>query len=601
MELCYGMRMSPILYQGVPMNIKIIGAAACISIISTAALSLDVNVRNAPYNATGNGTTNDRPAIQAAINAVIAAGGGTVTLPAGTYLTGDLQLGSRVTFTIAQNATLKQSQNPDDYAHRPTLGRWRNAPGVNWDGWQCQNYPLLYAGSGCKNVKVTGAGTILKTYTGDDNTSIHIMGIAFFDVDTSEISDVTISNSTAYSIHLIRCRKGLVSNVRVVQPLSCCYNSDGASLMNCQNIRVTGCSMTCRDDGIYIWSSYQDPRKSAWWNSDNPQPSMNIEIDHNTVVQDVNGSGVSFFPWGDEAPDDQTVEISNVNIHDNSLTGGNTWGYAVRLQCLDQWGNRGAVPMKSITFANNNYNGDGFSIEDNPVITDLISDFPDIYAKAATTFQNAGFSNGVCYWSVIKNTKAGSVGSTGGYGFIDSLEFGDAGIYQGLRLQPGAYTFSARVMSSGAMVRMFARNNAGTLLASREFSNTAWANQCISFTVPSIGNYKLGIERGNAAGGWARIDDASLATGNGSCPATRVSDPSSPIAQRKPATAINGQRAIILTMRGERVMVGGNAAAIDRLRPGAYVMSIESARSAPRYIRFVAEDKRTSQIDSRVR
>lgn len=47
------------------------------------------NVKMSPYNATGNGSTDDRAAIQAAITAAIAAGGGTVFFPAGTYIVGD--------------------------------------------------------------------------------------------------------------------------------------------------------------------------------------------------------------------------------------------------------------------------------------------------------------------------------------------------------------------------------------------------------------------------------------------------------------------------------------------------------------------------------
>jgi hypothetical protein len=44
------------------------------------------NVMYPPYNATGNGSTDDTAAIQAAINACIAAGGGVVYLPEGNYL-----------------------------------------------------------------------------------------------------------------------------------------------------------------------------------------------------------------------------------------------------------------------------------------------------------------------------------------------------------------------------------------------------------------------------------------------------------------------------------------------------------------------------------
>ena len=45
-----------------------------------------INARNPPFNATGDGTTDDTFGIQTAINTARSRGGGTVFLPAGTYL-----------------------------------------------------------------------------------------------------------------------------------------------------------------------------------------------------------------------------------------------------------------------------------------------------------------------------------------------------------------------------------------------------------------------------------------------------------------------------------------------------------------------------------
>ncbi len=56
--------------------------------------ALALNVKAAPYNATGDGIADDQPAIQAAINDCYQLGGGYVFIPAGTYLlkTGSLML-----------------------------------------------------------------------------------------------------------------------------------------------------------------------------------------------------------------------------------------------------------------------------------------------------------------------------------------------------------------------------------------------------------------------------------------------------------------------------------------------------------------------------
>lgn len=59
--------------------------AAWLNDVNFATYTNVANVRLAPYNATGNGSTNDTAAIQAAITATAAAGGGIVFLPEGLY------------------------------------------------------------------------------------------------------------------------------------------------------------------------------------------------------------------------------------------------------------------------------------------------------------------------------------------------------------------------------------------------------------------------------------------------------------------------------------------------------------------------------------
>lgn len=56
-----------------------------------------LNVKSSPYNAAGNGSTNDTTAVQSALTAAGTAGGGVVYLPLGTYLVGNLTVPSNVT------------------------------------------------------------------------------------------------------------------------------------------------------------------------------------------------------------------------------------------------------------------------------------------------------------------------------------------------------------------------------------------------------------------------------------------------------------------------------------------------------------------------
>ena len=82
--------------------VPILCLCLCLLLISIGAKAAGTSVDViADYSAAGNGTTDDRAAIQAAIDAVHAAGGGTVTLTAGkTFLSGNLILRSNVEVTV---------------------------------------------------------------------------------------------------------------------------------------------------------------------------------------------------------------------------------------------------------------------------------------------------------------------------------------------------------------------------------------------------------------------------------------------------------------------------------------------------------------------
>ena len=81
------------------------------------------DVRN--FGAAGDGLALDTQAIQEAIAACGAAGGGTIIFPAGAYVTGALFLRDHVTLHLEAGAILLGSEDPADY---PIItGRWEGA------------------------------------------------------------------------------------------------------------------------------------------------------------------------------------------------------------------------------------------------------------------------------------------------------------------------------------------------------------------------------------------------------------------------------------------------------------------------------------------
>src|SRR5512147_1054068 len=107
------------------------------------------NVR-AEGGAVGDGQTLDSPAIQSAIDACAANGGGTVFLPAGQYLTGSLFLRNNISLYLDAGAVILGSENPDDY---PIVHS-------RWEGKHQDTYAPLIAGQNLSNISVVGRGTI---------------------------------------------------------------------------------------------------------------------------------------------------------------------------------------------------------------------------------------------------------------------------------------------------------------------------------------------------------------------------------------------------------------------------------------------------------
>ena len=87
------------------------GAAVAVSLAVNAAAVFNVS----DFGATGDGVAKDTAAVQRAIDAASAAGGGEVLLPKGTYLCGSVFLKSGVDFHLAEGSVLRGSPDRSDY------------------------------------------------------------------------------------------------------------------------------------------------------------------------------------------------------------------------------------------------------------------------------------------------------------------------------------------------------------------------------------------------------------------------------------------------------------------------------------------------------
>ena len=120
-------------------RIVLLFLAACAVLLSQAVCDVKAS------GAAGDGATVDTAAINRAVAACHAVGGGTVRFPAGVYLTGTIHLKSNVTLRLDNGATILGSQRVEDY-------RWPEGE-RDW-------YAALILGQDVENVALVGPGTI---------------------------------------------------------------------------------------------------------------------------------------------------------------------------------------------------------------------------------------------------------------------------------------------------------------------------------------------------------------------------------------------------------------------------------------------------------
>lgn len=188
------------------------------------------NVRQ--FGAVGNGTSSDTEAINKAIDACANAGGGIVYVPAGTYLTGTIDLKSNVTLQVASGATLLGSTNLADY---------RSAvPGQEW-------YDALVLAKDVHDVAIIGDGTIDGSNLRNPNGEEHIRGphaVMFYGAHNVTVRDISIRNSGNYNL-IVRSSEGLT-----IDGLKVHGGWDGINMHDTLDATISNCRIYAGDDAL---------------------------------------------------------------------------------------------------------------------------------------------------------------------------------------------------------------------------------------------------------------------------------------------------------------------------------------------------------------
>jgi len=206
-------------------------------------------------------------AIQKAVDACHAGGGGTVIIPAGKFITGTIVLKSRVNLYLESGAMLEASLDLDDY-----LSTFRK-------------HGMIFC-EDAEEVSITGPGTIAARGTEFyDTTQNHVydefdknltrqkqdympagvfftdgpikrkrmpgMCITFYHCSRIKLKDFYLKDTPIWAIRLAYCEDVEVEGLSIINNLMV-PNSDGIHLTASRNVRISDCNIRAGDDAIIV-------------------------------------------------------------------------------------------------------------------------------------------------------------------------------------------------------------------------------------------------------------------------------------------------------------------------------------------------------------
>lgn len=201
------------------------------------------------FAAAADGQTNDQQAIQSAIDDCFAAGGGTVRLSSGIFLSATIFLRTNVTLRLDSDATLLGTQNPYDY-------QWR--PGMPDVGRSVVG--LVNGGSGQTDLTITGSGTIdgAGAWWWENRRSNRPRMVLFYRCRRILVEGVTLMNSP--SMHLVPYQSEdiVIRNLYIWAPENS-PNTDGIDPSDSRNVTISNCTIDVGDDNIAVKAGHVDP------------------------------------------------------------------------------------------------------------------------------------------------------------------------------------------------------------------------------------------------------------------------------------------------------------------------------------------------------
>jgi polygalacturonase len=263
------------------------------------------------YGASGKKEDNAQVAINIAIEACAAAGGGTVYFPPGGYTTGTIHLRSHVCILVEAGATIFSSKDPAAFDQR-ALFYAEDLENVTLEGrgtvngqaeyeWRMNDMRDWYIYP--NQVQAEAAGVPLMRAFPTANSIGHL--VLFIRCTDVRITELSFIDSPSWTMHLWGCERLVIDGVYISTNLKAGVWADGIDPDGCKDVHITNCTVQTGDDSLVFYSSniYGPAR-----------PCENITVTNCRLTS--SSSGIKFCDGNQKA-------IRNVVIDNCTITGAN--------------------------------------------------------------------------------------------------------------------------------------------------------------------------------------------------------------------------------------------------------------------------------------
>ena len=229
-----------------------------------AAAEASFNIRD--YGATGRKADDARPAIQKAIDAAGAAGGGTVYLPPGEYTSGTLHLRSHVRVLIDSGATLFASLDSKAF-DKAALLYGEGVDNITIEGrgavdgqatyiWQPNgNFDDAYIRENMLLAKALGKPLMRSFPAGFPTERMYPHLVLLLRCKDVRIAGLSFVRSRSWTINPYACERLTIDGVYIQSSLKDAVWADGIDPDGCKDVRISNSTIETGDDAIVFYSS----------------------------------------------------------------------------------------------------------------------------------------------------------------------------------------------------------------------------------------------------------------------------------------------------------------------------------------------------------